>query len=751
MFGLPPVDLVVIVLYFAGMIAIGVWSSRRIKNQEDFFLAGRGFGKLVQTFAAFGQGTSADNAVGVTTTTYVNGASGIWSSLLYLFATPVYWLICPWLRRLRVLTMGDFFLERYGSQKMAATYAVIGSIGMMAFIALGFNAMTKTIVAITPKQATQFTEADKSSYRQALSSYVELHGSQAARSDRLTYEELLEREHLQAKPPKALSTSETLWLAALDSKAPATIISYLDDNVLIWIVCLVVLIYATAGGLEAAFLTDMIQGMFIILLSVILIPFAWAKINVIHGGSGMADALSTIHARLPESFFDIFGSPQSIDFTWYYILALSAMALLTVVIQPNVLVATGSARDEFAARYGFTVGSFLKRFCTVFWGVFGLAAIVLYSHKVHNSDLVWGYATRDLLGPLHLGLVGLMIAALVAALMSTADCLMLTCSSLLTRNLYQPMVPNRSPRHYVWAGRVFGAAVLVGSVLVAIQFDTILQLLKYIWEFNVMLAPAFWLGMKWRRANCTGAWASILIAGLLFLVLPVIVPLAAPHLRTRPDLLKRTDPEPLVVTYTAREVDVETRQAEITAWDRLNAQGKAQGTRPEPLVVGEQFREEYILPRKSVFWTQGIQPDGKGNLIGCGRLSLELVVLEQLGCKLANNSYALNETIRILIRTILPFLIMFAFTLCSHPDEPSRVGRFYAKMRTKVVRNREADARELALSFEDVHRHKGRLLLPNSQWEFYWWNREDVVGFALAVLTVGGVLAMMKLLVSLGT
>ena len=64
MFGLPWIDIVVIGLYFAAILSIGVWASRRIKNEEDFFLAGRGFGKLVQTFAAFGQGTSADNAVG---------------------------------------------------------------------------------------------------------------------------------------------------------------------------------------------------------------------------------------------------------------------------------------------------------------------------------------------------------------------------------------------------------------------------------------------------------------------------------------------------------------------------------------------------------------------------------------------------------------------------------------------------------------------------------------------------------------
>ncbi len=751
MFGLSVIDLVVIVLYFSVILAIGGWCSRRIKNEEDFFLAGRGFGKLVQTFAAFGQGTNADSAVGVTTTTFTNGASGMWSSLLYLFNTPIYWLIAPWMRRLRVLTTGDFFLERYGSQTMAATYAVIGSISMMAFIALGFNAMTKTIVAITPKTADQFSKAEKVEYQRVVRGHFQKADTASAAFAVLTFDELVERDRLRAASSDSLDDASRERFRDLETKRAAKIISHIPENVLIWLVCLVVMLYAVAGGLEAAFLTDTLQGIFIILLSVILIPFGWLKIAATHGGSGIKDALAIIHRELPDAYFDIFGSPHSIDFTWYYILALSLMAVFTVPVQPNMLVATGSARDEYTARYGFTVGSFLKRFCTVFWGVFGLAAVVLYSQKVHNSDLVWGYATRDLLGPMNMGLVGLMIASLMAALMSTADCLMLTCSSLLTHNLYEPLRPNHSQRHYVWAGRGFGAMVLVGSVLIATQFDTILQLLKFIWEFNLMLAPAFWLGMKWRRANRVGAWASILIAGLLFLLIPILLPLAAPQLKTNAYLLKTTNPAPLVRSYTARAADVRQRQTQIDSWNKLYAQGKAIGPRPQPLALGRQFEKQYTLPRKSIFWTQDIKLDGNGRPTGLGCLTLELVLLDRFGFDLSRNSYALNETIRILIRTIVPFLILFVFTLLTRRDDRPAVDRFFAKMRTKVVADKEADAEELARSLENLRRFDDRLLFPNSQWEFFKWNREDAVGFALSVLAVGGVLLLMTVLVSLGS
>jgi len=334
--------------------------------------------------------------------------------------------------------------------------------------------------------------------------------------------------------------------------------------------------------------------------------------------------------------------------------------------------------------------------------------------------------------------------------MSTADCLMLTCSSLLTHNLYRPLVAHRTAGHYVWAGRFFGAAVLIGSVLLATQFDTILQLLKFIWEINVVLAPAFWLGMKWRRANRPGAWASILLAGLAFLVLPVLLPWGMPALRTNEYLLKTTDPAPLERTYRAREVDIHARQAEIAAWEKLDAQGRAESPRPKPLVLGEQFTEQYTLPKTAIFWTQDIRPDAEGRPAGRGRLSLELVLLDRLGFDLARNPHAMNETIRILIRTLVPFLIMAAVTLVTRRDDPASVDRFFAKMRTKVVADRQKDEEEVTRSLEDPARYRERLLFPNTQWEFFRWDREDTVGFAVSVLAVGGVLLLMWVLVSLG-
>jgi len=723
MFGLAIIDVLVIIGYFVVVIAIGVWSSRRIKDQTDYFLAGRKFGKFIQTFAAFGQGTSADSAVGVTTTTFSNGIAGVWSSLLYLFATPMYWMVIPWMRRLRLISLGDFFEERYGSKRMAGLYAIIGVIGMMTIISVGFAAMTKTVVALTPKTVEQHSVEEKAEFAQAM---------------RL--------DALEAKEVHALTAAESGELEQLRLEKPRKMFFHLNPDILIWVVCVVVMLYAIAGGLEAAFLTDTLQGIFIIVLTLMLFPFAWTKITAEYGGEGLMGALNVMHTRLPQSYFEIFGSPVTQDFTWYYIAALTMMITINVMIQPNMLTANGSAKGEYECRFGFVVGSYMKRVCTVLWGFFALLAVVLYHSKVNNPDLIWGYATLDLLGPLNIGLVGLMIACLMAALMSTADCMMITASSLLTHNVYRPLANGKSEHHYVTVGRVAGGLVVIGGALIATQFDTILQQLKFWWELNVMVAAAFWVGMKWRRATRPAAWASIVITMVVFFLLPMVLPKCAPSQRSDESLLKMTEAREITREYAVTQMDVEERASAIEKWKVDEV-----GERPEAITVGDTYTRSYTQASRSIFWTKGIKVDGDGRKQGSGLLSLELVLLDKMGLDLSKNPYALNETIRILIRTIVPFLILILVSLLTRRDDKALLDRFFVKMKTPVESEPEEDERQLNLSYADPRRFDDQNMFgPGSDLEFNKWNKTDAVGFVLSCIAAVAVVLMLVGLISLG-
>ncbi len=81
-------DYIVLVVYFLVMTAIGKASMLKVKKQEDFFLGGRGFGKILQAFAALGAGTGSYDPVVTRRNVYTSGLSGNLSVLLWLFGTP---------------------------------------------------------------------------------------------------------------------------------------------------------------------------------------------------------------------------------------------------------------------------------------------------------------------------------------------------------------------------------------------------------------------------------------------------------------------------------------------------------------------------------------------------------------------------------------------------------------------------------------------------------------------------------------
>lgn len=726
--GLSLLDIGIIFFYFVLIIVIAIRTSRRINNREDYFMGGRRFGKLIQTFAAFGQATSVENVTTTSTMVNSNGASGIWAMLAGgLINLPVFWMTSIWYRRLRLLTMGDFFEERYGSKRMAAFYAVCQSIFFVLIAAIGFVAMSKTVSAVASKPVSDLNAVEKVEYYKAV-----------------------ERENLETVDFALLSADQKNRLVELQLLNPKKEYSYFNENWLIFIVAIVSFLYASKGGLTAAFMVDLVQGIFIIVLSIMLIPFAMAKINLQFGSEGVLGAFGTMHKVLPASFMEIWGSPNLIEFSWFWILGFSVMIVITTAVQANQMTACGSAKNDYVARYGFVSGMLLKRYTSVMWGFVALLTVVLYGNSISDPDYVWGLATRDLLGPLNMGLVGLMIACLIAALMSSASTFMLTAAALITNNLYRPFRPNCSENHYIWVGRIFSALYMLFSAYIATQSKGLFELFKMTMMFNSILAAAFWLGMLWRRSNAAGAWASMVVMFIATVVIPFGMPLI-PGMRSSEYLNRTTEAIPVSRIYTARAMDIKQRNEAIATWDQLNAIGKSEGARPLVLKEGDKFEKIVLLPKKSIFWSEGIDYKGE-KALGKGYLKAELIVLDKLGWDLSKNSYSLNETLTFVFRIVFPFLILMLVAYFTKPQKKELLDKFYGKLLTPVVGSCNLeDDKEMALTNANPTRFNHLKIFPNSNWEFRKWNREDwvgVIGSSIAVLSVVGLLV---LIVSLGS
>ncbi|MHC4117693.1 MAG: sodium:solute symporter family protein [Planctomycetota bacterium] len=135
---------IVLVFYFVGMLLMGWWSKRGTASQEGYLLGNRQFGVPMMIMHAFGAGTHPGNVAGVMSEATVSGASGIWISWMWLFGTPFYWLIAPIIRRMRCLTMADYFQQRFG-KAASVLYIAVAAVGMVVFLAGVLLATTRTV------------------------------------------------------------------------------------------------------------------------------------------------------------------------------------------------------------------------------------------------------------------------------------------------------------------------------------------------------------------------------------------------------------------------------------------------------------------------------------------------------------------------------------------------------------------------------------------------------------------------------
>ena len=265
--------------------------------------------------------------------------------------------------------------------------------------------------------------------------------------------------------------------------------------------------YVMAGGLVSAVFTDVLQGVMIIVLSIMLVPAGLEHI----GG------IAALHERLPEAMFSITAPAGMREGDVWFVLAMSALGLTGILAQPHVMAATASGRAETEARVGMTYGNFIKRLLTIAWAFTGLIAVAAFSDVLaghaagsdeltHASETLFGRAIQEFLGD---GWRGLMIACLVAGVTS-AETFMVVGSAIFTRNFYVHAVPRRTDRHYLWVGRVASAALLACSILMAFYASSVTQLLVASIQVVGLLGGPVWLGVVWRRTNSVGVWASFI-------------------------------------------------------------------------------------------------------------------------------------------------------------------------------------------------------------------------------------------------
>ena len=145
---LSALDIAIIVLYLVAALGVGLYQALKIRTSGDYYAGGRKFNKFYLMMHALGTASHADEPVSVIGGAYEKGLSGIWYTYLYLPLTPIFWLLAPYIRRSRFVTMADFFRARY-DEGMAVLYSVVGVLKMAVAMSVVLKGTAKIITSLT--------------------------------------------------------------------------------------------------------------------------------------------------------------------------------------------------------------------------------------------------------------------------------------------------------------------------------------------------------------------------------------------------------------------------------------------------------------------------------------------------------------------------------------------------------------------------------------------------------------------------
>ena len=679
-FGLHILDFVIIIIYLAAMLAIGKRLARSVKGQNDFYLAGRKLGKVLQFFLHFGAMTDASGAPNVSSEIYRRGMSGAWLNLQYLFITPFFWFSKVWWRRSRVVTLSDMFNERFGGKSCGTLYAVYAILLSIMCIGFGNLAAYKTMAALIVKPESAYTQSEAETVA-AFSRYNELHEKQQQ-------EDLPEAERGEYRRLSELKAQGKLY----------AFVTYLSSPLMFYVVYSVIVgLYMIMGGVMAAVVTDTIQGVLIVVFSCIMIPFGLVKLG---GISGLGEAV-------PDNMLQIFGTVTSSDYTWYSILMIILATLVGYYGAAQEMITGGSARNEFAARLGAVTGGFGKRLMIVCWIICGLICLGLYGGQIADPDMSWGVLSRSLLGP---GLLGLMLAGVLAANMSTIDAGMITSSALFVRNVYLPLRPGRSEGHYVLIGRIAAGAILLLGVSVALTATGLIPLFKVLLTLPTAFGAVALLSVFWRRLTRSAVIVQVALMLFTIGILPYVLGVI-PGFRSMKSLTIQTKPQ----TAMIQQID---DQGRVTLHEHK--------TKPVSVFFESVVHEDPDRPESP--------------LVGLGRFSPEISCCSLLGFPVEDLSKAGLVALRFGFCAVSPFVLLLLVSALSKPEGAEELDVFYAKLRTPIADTAEEDLSEVELSRTDPHRFDHQRLFPRSNWEFSKWTRQDVIGFAICWAAVGFVM-----------
>ena len=303
--------------------------------------------------------------------------------------------------------------------------------------------------------------------------------------------------------------------------AGGVVIQALFPSVSLWILVLALALFAGVytifGGLSAVMVSDSIQAIVALVGATIIGVLAYREIpswQAVRDASPDG-ALNIIQPIGDETL------PWPGLFTGVIVIGLYFWTTNQLIVQRTL-----GARSLDHGRWGSILCGFVKLPALFIMILPGTMAIVLYPN-LESPDQVFPVLAFDLLP---VGLRGVVLAALIAAITSTVDSILNSASTLVTMDFVKTFRPQTSERGLVLSGRLTTAVVMVVAVIWAPQITNFPTLWQYLQSALSYITPpvvvVFLGGIFWGRANGYGAFATLAVGvpvGALFFVLNEVI------------------------------------------------------------------------------------------------------------------------------------------------------------------------------------------------------------------------------------
>jgi sodium/proline symporter len=285
-----------------------------------------------------------------------------------------------------------------------------------------------------------------------------------------------------------------------------------DYHIAVFVSVALILFYTLFGGFLAVSWTDVFQGL-LMLLALVCVP-----VLVISQTGGLDEFTAKINLKNPQ-LLDAFTDVNGNALGWMAII--SAMGWgLGYFGQPHILARFMAIRSASETGQAASIGVIWAFLCYLLAILVGLSGLAYLPEVIADSEKVFIALTGLIFHPL---IAGILLAAILAAIMSTVDSQLLVCSSSLAEDLY-PLVSKKSlsPEQRLQVGRVAVVVLALMATLLAMNPDSkVLDVVSYAWAgLGASLGPAILISLYWRKMTSRGALAGVFVGGATVIIWP---------------------------------------------------------------------------------------------------------------------------------------------------------------------------------------------------------------------------------------